>query len=93
MLRSPEVPPKVEVGYRKQNKFYTFWIKDNGIGISKEFQDKIFVIFQRLHRQDEYEGTGIGLAICQKIVQRHGGEIGVESEKDKGADFYFSLPK
>jgi signal transduction histidine kinase len=67
-------------------------ITDNGIGISPEYHNMIFVMFKRLHRQNEYEGTGIGLSVCKKIVQRHNGQIGVESEQGKGSTFWFTVP-
>ena len=92
-FRSADAQPEIEISCIEKPDFYEFAIKDNGIGIAPEFKNRIFVIFQRLHARTQYEGTGIGLAICHKIVQRLGGKIWVESESGKGATFYFTLPK
>jgi PAS domain S-box-containing protein len=88
-----EKNPVIEVGYTEGPKEYTFFVKDNGIGINEAYYEKIFVIFQRLHGKGEYSGTGIGLALCKKIVDTHKGKIWVESEVGKGSTFYFSIPK
>ncbi len=85
--------PKIHVSAVEKKDEYVFSIKDNGIGMPRKDLERIFAIFQRLHTRDEYEGTGIGLAIAQKIVQQHGGKIWAESEPEKGTTFHFTLPK
>jgi two-component system, chemotaxis family, sensor kinase Cph1 len=85
--------PIIHISSSEENDQYILSVKDNGIGIEKQYFDRIFQIFQKLHPKDEYEGTGIGLAVCKRIVERHGGKIWIESEKGKGSTFYFSLNK
>jgi len=91
--QSPEKSPLVEIGFTDKSDYYEFWVKDNGIGISSEYFDKIFIIFQRLHTKDQFSGTGMGLAICRKIVENLGGKLWLESEEGKGSTFYFTIPK
>jgi light-regulated signal transduction histidine kinase (bacteriophytochrome) len=88
-----DTKPVIEIGWSDKKDLYEFYVKDNGIGIEKQYYDKIFQIFQRLHAKGEYEGTGAGLTIVKKIVENHGGKIWVESEVGVGSTFYFTLPK
>lgn len=88
----PGVQPRITVGCRRDDKAYVFYYKDNGVGFNTAYADKVFGVFERLHSKNEYEGSGVGLAIVRNIVQRHGGRVWVESEEGIGTTVYFSLP-
>ena len=92
-FRRPEVTPRITISAEQVGEEWRINVRDNGIGIEAEFADKVFVIFQRLHARDAYEGTGIGLAMCRKIIEYHGGRIALAaSEPGRGARFVFTLP-
>jgi light-regulated signal transduction histidine kinase (bacteriophytochrome) len=87
-----EKPPRIEISAEKKENHWLFCVRDHGIGIDPQYSERIFEIFQRLHSRQEYAGTGIGLAVCKRIIERHGGRIWVESQLGAGAAFYFTLP-
>lgn len=91
-FHGPE-PPRIRISAEQRDKQWVFSVQDNGIGISPDHRDRVFVMFQRLHARGRYPGTGMGLAICKKIIERHNGRIWVESEPGKGSTFCFSLPR
>jgi light-regulated signal transduction histidine kinase (bacteriophytochrome) len=90
-FRSPERKPEIYVSARREDEGWKFSVGDNGIGIEPQYWEQIFVIFQRLHTRQKYPGTGIGLAVCKKIVERHGGRIWLDSRPGEGTTFHFTL--
>lgn len=91
--QKPNENPQIKISTEDKNDYWQFAVSDNGIGIEDKYFDKIFIIFQRLHNRNDYSGSGIGLAICKKIIQNHKGDIWIESEVGKGSTFYFTINK
>lgn len=87
-----DAPPRIDIDAERDGETWVFRVADNGIGIEESEVDRIFDVFQRLHAEADYPGTGIGLALCQKIVDRHAGDMWVDSEPGDGSTFYFSIP-
>ena len=87
-----DAPPRIHISAAQEGDMCVFSVRDNGIGIDPQYHERVFLIFQRLHTREEGSGTGMGLAVCKKIVERHGGRIWLESELGKGATFYFTIP-
>jgi light-regulated signal transduction histidine kinase (bacteriophytochrome) len=92
-FRAADRKVRVEVGARRQDADWLFWVRDNGIGVEEKYLKRIFGLGERLHSSSRYPGTGFGLTICEKIVVGHGGRIWAESQLDHGTTFFFTLPQ
>lgn len=92
-FKKADTAPIVTISCEDDGKFWRFSVSDNGIGIDPKYSDRIFKMFHRLHSADQFKGTGIGLAVCKKIVEFHGGKIGLNPDHSNGAAFFFTLPK
>ncbi|HML05460.1 MAG TPA: ATP-binding protein, partial [Methanobacterium sp.] len=91
-FRKKDISPKIHVSSKKEKNEYIFSVQDNGIGMESQYAERIFTIFQRLHTREEYQGTGIGLSIVRRVIERHRGHVWVESELGVGSTFYFTIP-
>jgi light-regulated signal transduction histidine kinase (bacteriophytochrome) len=91
-FRDKSSPPFIHISSHRRKTYWCFSVQDKGIGIAPKYKEKIFVVFQRLHTRQEYPGTGIGLALCKRIIDRHNGEIWFDSTLGQGTTFYFTLP-